>query len=77
MLNLDLTGATVFITGGTGSFGKSMLKRLVTTPGISEIRVFSRDEVKQDELRKQLDDKRVKYWVGDTRDSARVRQAIL
>lgn len=77
MENFDLTGATVFITGGTGSFGKSMLKRLVNTSGISEIRVFSRDEVKQDELRKQFDDNRVKYWVGDTRDSSRVRQAIL
>jgi UDP-N-acetylglucosamine 4,6-dehydratase len=77
MQNFGLTGATVLITGGTGSFGKSMLKRLVATPGITEIRVFSRDEVKQDELRKQLDDNRVKYWVGDTRDSARVRQAIL
>ena len=76
MNSFDLTGATVFITGGTGSFGKSMLKRLVGTPGVSEIRVFSRDEVKQDELRKQIGDNRVKYWVGDTRDSSRVKQAI-
>jgi len=75
MDNSDLSGATFLITGGTGSFGTSMLNKLILDPKISEIRVFSRDELKQDKLRNQIDDPRVKYLVGDTRDYTRVREA--
>lgn len=75
MENLDLDGATFLITGGTGSFGTSMLNRLICDPKISEIRIFSRDELKQEQLRNQIDDSRVKFWVGDTRDYTRVREA--
>jgi UDP-N-acetylglucosamine 4,6-dehydratase len=77
MEKFDLNGSTFLITGGTGSFGTSMLSRLIRNPKISEIRIFSRDELKQEQLRTQIDDARVKYWVGDTRDYARVREATL
>lgn len=58
---------TILITGGTGSFGKTMLKHLMTQD-CREIRVFSRDEEKQDTLRSQLDAPGVKFYIGDIRD---------
>ena len=76
MNKIEFSGATFLITGGTGSFGTAMLKRLISIKGIAEIRVFSRDEEKQDQLRKQIDDDRVRYLVGDTRESARIRDAV-
>lgn len=62
---------TVLITGGTGSFGKTMVRHLLSR-GCPEIRVFSRDEEKQDALRSLLNDNRVKYYIGDVRDRASV-----
>ena len=58
---------SVLITGGTGSFGKTMLAELLAE-GVPEIRVFSRDEEKQDALRNQLNDPRVRYFIGDVRN---------
>jgi UDP-glucose 4-epimerase len=58
---------TLMITGGTGSFGKSLLKNLLKT-SIKEIRIFSRDEKKQEDLRIKLNDDRVKFYIGDVRD---------
>ncbi len=52
---------TLLITGGTGSFGKAVLNRLFKTDKFSEIRIFSRDEKKQDDLRKKLNDSIVKF----------------
>ncbi len=63
------------ITGGTGSFGNAVLKRLLNT-GIGEIRVFSRDEKKQDDMRKQYADPKIKFYIGDVRDINSVRYAM-
>jgi UDP-N-acetylglucosamine 4,6-dehydratase/5-epimerase len=63
------------ITGGTGSFGKTMLNFLLKN-NAKEIRVFSRDENKQDSLRTELKDSRIKFIIGDTRDSKSVKNAI-
>ena len=62
-----LSGATVTITGGTGSFGKTMVRHLLAE-GVESIHVLSRDEAKQDEMRQSLGDPRVKYFIGDVRD---------
>ena len=59
-------GFTALITGGTGSFGKTMLSSLLTLDA-SEIRVFSRDEEKQDAMRHAISDDRVRYYIGDVR----------
>lgn len=58
---------TLLITGGTGSFGTAVLNRFINTD-IKEIRIFSRDEKKQDDLRKQLNNPKVKFYIGDVRD---------
>lgn len=65
----------VLVTGGTGSFGSTMVRRLLAT-GIDEIRILSRDEAKQDHLRRELGDSRVKFHVGDVRDSRSVEDAV-
>ncbi|MFI5494849.1 polysaccharide biosynthesis protein [Actinoplanes sp. NPDC051859] len=62
------------ITGGTGSFGQTMVARLLAA-GASEVRVFSRDEAKQDDLRRRLRDDRVRFYVGDVRDAESVTKA--
>lgn len=69
-------GSTVLITGGTGSFGKAFLKRCEGLKQIDEIRVFSRDEKKQDDLRKRFTDKRIKFIIGDIRDRDAVDRAM-
>ena len=66
---------TVLVTGGTGSFGHQMLKRLLPED-INEIRVFSRDELKQELLRNEIRDARVKFFIGDVRDLSSVNQAM-
>ncbi|SCL30553.1 UDP-glucose 4-epimerase [Micromonospora inyonensis] len=60
-------GCRVLITGGTGSFGRTMVRRLLDRD-VAEIRVLSRDEAKQDAMRRMLGDDRVRYHVGDVRD---------
>jgi len=57
----------LLITGGTGSFGNAVLKRFLNTD-IGEIRIFSRDEKKQDDMRKELKNDKVKFFIGDVRD---------
>ncbi|MBU3090138.1 polysaccharide biosynthesis protein [Clostridium gasigenes] len=57
----------LLITGGTGSFGNAVLERFINT-GIKEIRVFSRDEKKQDDMRRVIKSDKVKYYIGDVRD---------
>lgn len=66
---------SVLITGGTGSFGKTMLRDLLDK-GIEEVRVVSRDEEKQDALRNELRDDRVRYFIGDIRDRGAVDRAM-
>ncbi|MDC8456133.1 polysaccharide biosynthesis protein [Marinobacter sp. DS40M6] len=58
---------TLLITGGTGSFGNAVLNRFLGT-GIEEIRIFSRDEKKQDDMRKRYADPKLKFYIGDVRD---------
>ena len=60
-------GTTLMITGGTGSFGNAVLKRFLASD-IKEIRVFSRDEKKQDDMRKRYNDAKLKFYIGDVRD---------
>lgn len=68
-------GKTLMITGGTGSFGHAVLDRFLETD-ISEIRIFSRDEKKQDDMRKQYNNPKIKFYLGDVRDIRSVEYAI-
>ena len=65
----------LLITGGTGSFGNSVLRRFLDTD-IKEIRVFSRDELKQDNMRKLYNDNRIKFYLGDVRDLNSINDAM-
>ncbi len=75
------TGKTLLITGGTGSFGNAVLNRFLRTD-IGEIRIFSRDEKKQDDMRHDFQSKmpdvaeKIKFYIGDVRDIASVRNAM-
>ena len=69
------SGKTLMITGGTGSFGNAVLKRFLNTD-IKEIRVFSRDEKKQDDMRKLYSNSKIKFYIGDVRDMRSVQDAI-
>lgn len=66
---------TILITGGTGSFGNAVMKRFLHSD-IAEIRIFSRDEKKQDDMRKLYKHKKLKFYIGDVRDLASVKNAI-
>lgn len=66
---------TLLITGGTGSFGNAVLKRFLDTD-IKEIRIFSRDEKKQDDMRKLYKNDKIKFYIGDVRDLASVKNAM-
>lgn len=70
-----LRGASVCITGGTGSFGSTMAMDLLQR-GVGGVNIFSRDEAKQDAMRRRLDDTRVRYFIGDVRDADSVRRAV-
>ncbi len=77
----QFTGKTLMITGGTGSFGNAVLNRFLKTD-IGEIRVFSRDEKKQDDMRHEFQSKmpevaeKIKFFIGDVRDLASVKNAM-
>jgi UDP-N-acetylglucosamine 4,6-dehydratase len=71
----SLAGATVLITGGTGSFGSTMTRALLAE-GVGQVRILSRDEAKQDDLRRRLGDARMRFYVGDVRDPASVADAV-
>ena len=64
------------ITGGTGSFGNAFLKTVLSNDDFSEIRIFSRDEKKQDDLRKKIKNPKVKFYLGDVRDPQSVTNAV-
>jgi len=68
-------GKNFLITGGTGSFGNAMLAKLLEFP-LKEIRIFSRDEKKQDDMRKKYNDNRIKFYIGDVRDYLAVNQVM-
>ena len=68
-------GKTLLITGGTGSFGNAVLKRFLNTE-IKEIRIFSRDEKKQDDMRRFYNNSKIKYYIGDVRQLRSVQEAM-
>jgi len=68
-------GKTLLITGGTGSFGNAVLKRFLNTD-IEEIRIFSRDEKKQDDMRKKYVNDKLKFYIGDVRNLESIRDAV-
>lgn len=78
----SFSGATLLITGGTGSFGNTVLKHFLETD-IGQIRIFSRDEKKQDDMRHELQAKhpdyasKVKFYIGDVRDPRSIADAML
>jgi UDP-glucose 4-epimerase len=71
----EFAGKTILITGGTGSFGSTVLRRFLDT-GIDEIRIFSRDEKKQDDIRKRFSNSKLKFYIGDVRDFRSVASAM-
>lgn len=68
-------GKTLLITGGTGSFGNAVLERFLDTD-INEIRIFSRDEKKQDDMRHHYNNDKIKYYIGDVRDLQSIKAAM-
>lgn len=66
----------LLITGGTGSFGNAVLNRFLHTDNFDEIRIFSRDEKKQDDMRNQLKNDKLKFYIGDVRDYSCVEMAM-
>ncbi len=71
-----MTGATVAITGGTGSFGSTMVSHLLER-GVGRINILSRDEAKQDDMRRRFSDSRLKFFLGDVRDKDSVRSSFV
>jgi UDP-glucose 4-epimerase len=71
----NLSSSVVTITGGTGSFGSTMARNLLND-GVSEVRIFSRDENKQDLMRNEFKDERLRFFIGDVRDPLSVENAI-
>jgi UDP-glucose 4-epimerase len=74
-MSRKIKGSKVVITGGTGSFGSNMARHLLTQD-VDEIRIFSRDEAKQDAMRHALSDTRVRFFIGDTRDPESVERVV-
>jgi UDP-N-acetylglucosamine 4,6-dehydratase len=73
---VEIQDKILLITGGTGSFGNAVLQRFLYTTHFSEIRVFSRDEKKQDDMRNALRNDKLKFYIGDVRDYNSVNQAM-
>ena len=65
----------LLIAGGTGSFGNAVLRRFLTSD-IKEIRIFSRDELKQDDMRRLYNDSKLKFYIGDVRDENSIDDAM-
>ena len=72
---MDFNGKCLLITGGTGSFGNAVLRRFLNTD-IREIRIFSRDEKKQDDMRQFYKNPKIKYFIGDVRDRQSIDNAM-
>ena len=70
------SSSTLLITGGTGSFGTAVLNRFLTSDMFSEIRIFSRDEKKQEDMRISLKSSKVKFYIGDVRDFNSIETAM-
>jgi UDP-N-acetylglucosamine 4,6-dehydratase len=72
---IEFKDKTLLITGGTGSFGNAVLESMLNA-GLKEIRIFSRDEKKQDDMRKRINNPMLKFYIGDVRDSVAVEQVV-
>jgi UDP-glucose 4-epimerase len=72
---MEIQNKILLITGGTGSFGNAVLQRFLHTDHFKEIRIFSRDEKKQDDMRNQLKNPKLKFFIGDVRDYDSVEPA--
>ena len=72
---MDLNGKTILLTGGTGSFGRAFLERATETFPDAVIRVYSRDELKQSEIRTRFGERQLRYLIGDVRDRSRMSRA--
>ena len=66
----------LLITGGTGSFGKALLNKYINSNKFDEIRIFSRDEKKQDDLRQKIKSNKIKFYIGDVRDKSSLSSAV-
>ncbi len=75
VINTMIRDKTLLITGGTGSFGGAVLNRFLPTD-IGEIRIFSRDEKKQDDMRRRYGDERLRFFLGDIRDKESIKSAV-
>ena len=73
---MDWTGLTVLVTGGTGSFGRKFAEIILKETQIRKLIIFSRDELKQHEMRTAFDDPRLRYFIGDVRDRERLHRAV-
>ena len=73
--SVNLQGKVILITGGTGSFGKAFIKAVLDEHDPAAIRVYSRDELKQYDLQRQIDDPRLRFLIGDVRDADRLTLA--
>ncbi len=73
---MKIQNKTLLITGGTGSFGNAVLNRFLHTDHFKEIRIFSRDEKKQDDMRNQFKNDKIKFYIGDVRDYSSVERAM-
>ena len=71
-----LANKTILITGGTGSFGSTFVRHLVSNDAVKEVRVFSRDESKQEDLRNELRSDKIRYFIGDVRDCSSIMHAM-
>lgn len=74
-MSMDFKNKTLMITGGTGSFGNAVLERFIQSD-IKEIRIFSRDEKKQDDMRHLYNNPKLKFYIGDVRDIATIRPTV-
>jgi len=75
-MSIAAVRGTVLVTGGTGSFGRTLARRLLTEADVGEVRILSRDEAKQDRFRRELGDRRARFHLGDVRDLDSVRDAV-
>ena len=72
----NIKKATILITGGTGSFGNAVIDKIINDKSFIEIRIFSRDEKKQDDMRLKYKNKKLKFYIGDVRDYDSINNAM-
>lgn len=73
---MSLNNKSILVTGGTGSFGKCFIKKVITDFSPDKVIVFSRDELKQSEMQQEIDSSKIRYFIGDIRDYNRLKLAM-